>query len=200
MRVILRALAIASCPAVLGAQAATPSTRIAPAEQQIAGAVLPLPQPMRAGAAVLGYAPDGKLVSLRHGTNDMVCLASDPKAAQFHVACYHKSLEPFMARGRALRAQGVTGDAVDSVRFREVRAGKLRMPMHPAALYQLTGPAGSFDPAAGTASGARALYVVYIPFATPASTGLSAAPSRDAPWIMFPGTPKAHIMFVPNMQ
>jgi hypothetical protein len=187
--------AIVLAPAALAAQGAAPPA----AEQQIIAAVLPLPQGMRAGAAVLGYAPDGKLVRLRQGTNDMICLASDPKATQFHVACYHKSLEPFMARGRALRAQGVTGDRVDSVRFKEAKAGKLRMPTQPAALYQLTGPAGSFDPAAGAVTGARALYVVYIPFATSASTGLSAAPVRDAPWIMFPGTPKAHIMFAPSM-
>ena len=194
---LLAALALA--PAALAGQPAAAPVAVLPAEQQIAAAVLPLPQGMRAGAAVLGYAADGKLVPLRRGTNDMICLASDPKGAQFHVACYHKSLEPFMARGRALRAQGVTGGEVDSVRFREVRAGRLRIPTQPAALYQLTGPAGSFDPAAGTATGARALYVVYIPFATAASTGLSPAPVAGAPWIMFPGTPKAHIMFTPTM-
>jgi hypothetical protein len=35
------------------------------------------------------------------------CLASDPAVARFHVACYHHSLEPFMACGRALREQGI---------------------------------------------------------------------------------------------
>ena len=52
-------------------------------------------------------------------------------------------LEPFMARGRALRASGVTGDRVDRVRFREARAGRLALPRQPAALYSLTGTAGS---------------------------------------------------------
>jgi hypothetical protein len=41
--------------------------------------------------------------------------------------------------------------------------------------------------------------VVYIPFATPGSTGLSATSVAGAPWIMYPGTPKAHIMFTPTM-
>ena len=58
----------------------------------------------------------------------MTCLASDPKQAEFHAACYHNDMEPFMARGRALRAGGVTGAQVDSVRFREVKEGKLPMP------------------------------------------------------------------------
>jgi len=169
------------------------------AEQQIAAAVLPAPDSMRAGATVLGYAPDGRLEKLRQGRGALVCLASDPKAEKFHVACYHRALEPFMARGRALRAQGVTGDRVDSVRFAEVRAGKLRLPRHPAMLYSLTGPRDSFDPATGTAPKANPLFVVYIPYATAASTGLSAVPVEGGPWIMHPGTPKAHIMFKPRM-
>lgn len=169
------------------------------AEQQITAAVLPAPEEMRAGATVLGYGSDGRLKKLRQGSGALVCLASNPTAERFHVACYQRSLEPFMARGRALRAHGVTGDRVDSVRFAEVRAGKLPMPKHPAMLYSLTGPADSFDPATGTAPNAKPLFVVYVPFATGKSLGLSTTPVEGAPWIMHPGTPKAHIMFEPRM-
>lgn len=177
------------------APAQTPT--IAHADEQIAAAVLPLPADARAGATVLGYGADGKLVTLRKGTGSMTCLADDPKEPRFHVACYHDSMEPFMARGRELRTSGVTGTQVDSVRFREAKAGTLKLPTHPASLYSLTG--GKFDPATKTAPGARWLYVVYIPYATAATTGISDKPQEDAPWLMYPGTPKAHIMFVPKM-
>lgn len=170
---------------------------IAPVAEQIAAAVLPLPSEMRASATVLGYGSDGKLGVLRKGNGGMTCLARDPKAAAFHVACYHDSMEPFMARGRELRASGVSGTQVDTVRFREAKAGTLKLPNQPASLYSLTG--GTFDAKTGTAPGARWLYVVYVPYATTASTGLSDKPQEGAPWIMFPGTPKAHIMFVPRM-
>jgi hypothetical protein len=173
--------------------------QVPPAPQQIAAALLAAPKGLREDATVLGYTSEGTLGELRKGTGPMICLASNPKEEQFHVACYHRSLEPFMARGRALRAQGVTGDAVDSARFAEVRAGTLAMPAQAAMLYSLTGPAGSFDPATGTAPKATPLFVVYLPNATPASTGLSATPVEGGPWIMFPGTPKAHIMFEPGM-
>jgi hypothetical protein len=181
------------------AQAPAPASSALPAAEQIVAAVLPLPADLRSGATVMGYAPDGRLVTLREGTGAMTCLASNPTMQRFHVACYHKSLEPFMARGRELRAQGVKGDQVDSVRFREARAGTLRLPKEPALLYSLTG--GSFDRTTGTAAGAKPLFVVYMPFATAESTGLSATPVRSGgvPWIMFPGTPKAHIMFTPSM-
>ena len=201
-RTMLVTLATAFAAPGAGAQSqpasASPTTPSS-AEQQIAAAVLAAPADMRAGATVLGYAPDGHITTLRQGRGGLTCLASDPKAERFHVACYHRSLEPFMARGRALRARGVTGDGVDSVRFAEVRSGKLRMPRHPAVLYSLTGPADSFDPATGMAPKARPLFVVYVPFATGRSMGLSATPVEGAPWIMHPGTPKAHIMFQPGM-
>lgn len=182
---------------VVAAVAPAQTPTIQSVENQIAAAVLPLPADARATATVLGYTADGKLNTLRKGTGTMTCLADDPKEERFHVACYHDSMEPFMARGRELRTSGVTGTQVDSVRFREAKAGSLKLPTQPASLYSLTG--GAFDPATKTAPGARWLYVVYIPYATSATTGLSDKPQENAPWIMFPGTPKAHIMFVPKM-
>lgn len=170
---------------------------ILPAGHQIAAAVTALPEEQRAGAAVLGYSPAGKLISLREGKNDMICLAPNPVEKKFHSACYHRAMEPFMARGRALRDQGVKGPQVDTVRFAEVKNGMLPMPTQPSMLYQIFG--GTFDPATDKVTGGSWLYVTYIPFATTATTGLSSKPSEKAPWLMFPGTPKAHIMFSVGM-
>jgi hypothetical protein len=198
-------LALVLLPAVAHAQAAAPPAAPAksvtpPAAEQIAAAVLPLPPEFRADARVLGYrAGSHTLVPLREGKGPFTCLASDPAGQGFHVACYHQSLEPFMARGRALRASGVKGDQVDTVRFAEVRAKKLAMPTHPASLYQLFGPPDAFDAATGTAPKAQSLFIVYLPGATAASTGLSVKPAEGTPWLMFPGTPKAHIMLQPKM-
>jgi hypothetical protein len=184
---------------VLTSSAAAQATLTVPApEVQIAAAVLPLPEDLRDDASVLGYTADGQLKSLRAGSGTMICLADNPRIEAFHVACYHKSLEPFMARGRELRTQGVTGDSVDVVRFREAKGGQLRMPTTPALLYSLSGGKDAYNPATKTAK-ARSLYVIYVPYATGASTGLSEVPARGTPWVMNPGTPKAHIMFVPSM-
>ncbi len=204
MRISIVGLALlAAAAGRANAQASAASTSAAVvipgAEQQIAAAVLALPQSMRSGAKVLGYRGANQLVELRAGANGMICLADDPSIPTFHVACYHQSLEPFMARGRALRASGVSGAQVDTVRFREIGAGTLAMPKTPAALYSLSGPAGSWDPATNAVTNGQPLYVVYIAGATEASTGLPARPVQGLPWIMFPGTPKAHIMFVPTM-
>ncbi len=166
---------------------------------QIAAATLPLPEAMRSGATVRGYRTASRLEVLRRGSNGMTCLAHNPADVdRFHVACYHDSLEPFMARGRGLRAQGVSASQVDTVRFAEVASGKLKMPAS-GALYSLTGPAGDFDAVKVAAPKSRLLFVVYLPGATQASTGLSTIPLSGQPWLMLPGTPKAHIMFVQAM-
>jgi hypothetical protein len=195
VRTRLLAATLVACASVSSAQ----SPVIPAADVQIAGAVLPAPQDMRAAATVLGYDAQGKLVTLRKGAGSLVCLATDPKAKAFHTACYHKSLDPFMARGRALRAQGVKDDQVDTVRFREIKEHKLAMPSGPAVLYQVFGSRDSVDLARGVVKGGSPLYVVYMPFATAESVGLSAKPVEGAPWVMYPGTPKAHIMFTPKM-
>lgn len=201
MRLLFSSFALAVLPATLGAQAPQPAAVALTEAAQIASAVLPLPAEFRADARVLGYRGGGSsaLMTLREGGGAFVCLASDPAATRFHVACYHRSLEPFMARGRALRASGVKGDQVDTVRFAEIRKGALAMPAQPAALYSLTGPVGSYDVATNAVTGARALSVIYIAGATAASTGLSVTPAQGTPWLMFPGTPKAHIVLVPKM-
>src|SRR5947209_20566858 len=85
------------------------AAEIPPPAVQIAAAVLAAPEELRDGAAVLGYNAEGKLVPLRGGKNEMVCLATDPAKTALSVACYHKDLEPFMARGRELLGQKVTG-------------------------------------------------------------------------------------------
>lgn len=173
------------------AQAAPPP----PPEAQIAGAVMAAPEESRAGAAVLGYNSDGKLVKLREGTNELVCLASDPARTNFSVACYHKDLEPFMARGRELVAQKVTGQKRLDQRFAEIDAGKLPMPKEPRTLYVLTG--SGFDAATGTVQDSYLRWVIYTPYATAQSTGLSTKPAEGVPWLMHAGTPGAHIMISP---
>lgn len=160
----------------------------------IAETVSPLPEAMRAGAEVRVF-KNGELVTVRPGSNGIICLGDDPADDRWHVACYHESLEPFMARGRQLRAQGITQRAaIDSIRGAEIEAGTLEFPAGPAALYQLFGETGSFNSETGEAEGASALYVLYLPYGTEASTGISTVPSRARPWLMAPGEPWAHVM------
>jgi hypothetical protein len=165
------------------------------AQVQIAGAVLAAPAELRDGAAVLGYDAHGGRTKLREGKNEMICLASDPTKTAFNVACYHKDLEPFMARGRELLEQKVTGPKRNEIRFKEVEEGKLVLPKEPRTLYVLTGT--SYDASSGKVQDSYLRWVIYVPFATAQSTGLSTKGSDGAPWLMGAGTAGAHIMINP---
>ena len=162
---------------------------------QIASAVQAAPPDRRDAAAVLGFDATGALVELRKGTNDLVCVADDPSDPAITIVCYHADLAPFFARGRELLAQGVKGRPRDETRWKEIEAGTLKMAKEPRASYVLTGKA--IDAATGVVSEPFLRWVIYTPYATPESTGLPTAPSPGAPWLMFAGTPGAHIMITP---
>jgi hypothetical protein len=178
------------------AQPAITATTVPTADEQIAAAVLAAPDDRRAGATVLGYNGKGELVTLRKGANEFVCLADDPQAEGFSAACYHQDLEPYMARGRELRSKGMKNQReINDTRWKEIQAGSLKMPKEPRTLYVLTGKA--YDAAAGSVAGEYLRWVIYVPFATPESTGLATRPIQNGPWLMDPGTPGAHIMITP---
>jgi len=100
---------------------------IASNEALITTALMAAPEASRAGAKVIGYNMAGEFVTLKEGTNEFICLADDPRKDGFSAACYHQDLEPFMARGRALKAEGKNAYDVFDIREEEVKAGKLSM-------------------------------------------------------------------------
>ena len=67
-----------------------------------------------------------------------------------------------------------------------------------ATLHIYFGGNTMYNPETNKVDGAKYRYVVYLPFATAASTGLPEKPiSANHPWIMNPGTHRAHIMISP---
>lgn len=173
---------------------AVSAAEIPPADWQIKTAVLAAPKAQQDAATVLGYDAGGAVVTLRAGTNHLICLADDPKQDGFSVACYHKDLDPFMARGRELAAQGKKAVEITKIREDEVKAGKFKMPDR--GVLNVT--TGKRDAATGEVTDLYTRYVVYIPYATPETTGIPLAPATPGgPWIMDAGTHRAHIMINP---
>jgi len=168
------------------------------AETQIKSALLAAPEGKRDGAAVYGYNDKKEIVLLRKGSNEMMCLADDPAKKGLNVSCFHRDLEPFMLRGWALQKEGKSFQEVFDTREQEVKAGKLKMPETPSTLFVYTASEENFNPQTGEVKNGNFRYVVYIPFATAESTGLPLSPEAPGmPWIMDPGTHRAHIMINP---
>lgn len=172
--------------------------KVLPTEVQIRTAVLAAPEDQRDAAMVYGYDESGKMVVLREGTSNLVCLADDPGAEGISVSCYSKKLEPFMARGRQLKEEGHGMMEIREQRKQEVESGSLQMPDAPSMLYVLSGSEENYDRETGELEDAHLRYVIYTPFATTESTGLPDKPHAPGmPWLMDPGTHRAHIMITP---
>ena len=169
------------------------------AEIQIKSALLAAPADMRDGALVYGYSDKGDWIVLRKGTNEMVCLADNPKEEGFSAACYQKDLDPFMARGRELKAAGKSQKDIFDAREAEVKSGKLMMPKQPTTLFVYSAAADGYNAQTGEITKGKFRYVVYVPYATAESTGLPLKPEAPGmPWLMNPGTHLAHIMINPT--
>ncbi len=165
---------------------------------QIKLALLAAPPEKRDSCTVYGYDANNQLAVIKKGTNELICLADDPGDPDFSVACYNKNLEPLMERGRELRKQGIKGQQLFDERAKEVKEGTLKMPKGPSTLYVYSADAKDVNRTTGEVKKGYMRYVIYIPFATVASTGLPLKESAPGmPWIMDPGTYRAHIMIDP---
>ena len=163
----------------------------------IATALMAAPKESRSGCKVIGYNMAGEFVTLREGDNEFIVLVDNPNRDGFNAACYHKDLEPFMARGRALRAEGKTAKEIFAIREAEMKSGQIKITPG-STLHIYYGAKTVYDPETSKVEGAQLRYVVYMPWATSESTGLPEAPKApNHPWIMNPGTHRAHIMISP---
>lgn len=164
----------------------------------VATALMAAPMESREGCKVIGYNMAGEFVTLKEGDNEFICLADDPNQPGFSAACYHKSLEPFMARGRELRAEGKSPKEIFNIREKEAKSGKLKMGNTGSTLHVYYGPETRYNPETSEVAGAHYRYVIYMPWATVESTGLPEVPhAPNHPWLMNPGTHRAHIMITP---
>lgn len=189
-------LTVFLCFLAFGALAQTPT--ILSADMQIKTAVMAAPADKQAGATVYGYSDKNEFAVLRKGTNELICLADDPAQKGLSVSCYHRDLEPFMKRGRELKQQGKKPDEILKTREEETKAKKLVMPVNPSSLFVYTAKDENYSPATGEVKDGYLRSVVYIPYATTESTGLPLKPAAPGmPWIMDPGTHRAHIMINP---
>jgi hypothetical protein len=171
---------------------------VPPAATQIKLALLAAPEEKREGATVYGYDEKGAFTLLRKGTNEMICLGDNPAQKGFSVACYQKDLDPFMKIGRDLRATGKSFEEIDKAREAAIQSGQLKLVSQPSTLFVFSAKDEDCDLTTATVKNGYLRYVIYIPYATAASTGLpTKADAPGMPWIMDAGTYRAHIMINP---
>jgi hypothetical protein len=167
-------------------------------EIQIKMAVLAAPEDQRAAATVYGIDSKGEIILLRKGSNQTVCLGDDPSREGLSVSCYHISAQPFMERGWALRKAGKNAQEIFDIREVEAKSKKLKLPDSGSLLNALVADEKDVNWTTGEVKNTYTRSVIYIPWATAKSTGLPLKPAGPGlPWIMDPGTHRAHIMINP---
>lgn len=152
-------------------------------EELVAQAVMPLPAHLREGASVVKF-DGGKRFVLREGDNGLICQPDDPDTPGFAIWCYPKTHDAYARRWYQLEAEGRERAEVDSIIAAEIDSGELEWP-NAAVNYNLRGD---------IPDNAAPLTVVYLPFATGSSVGITEEQNSDRPWLMLPGTAFAHIM------
>lgn len=184
---------------ILKTAAQPAATTVLPLSVQIKVAEMAAPENKRKEAKIYGYNEQGEFVVLREGQNDFVCLAPKPSQSMLYAYAYPATLDPFMARGRELTAEGKKTKQKDEIREIEIKAGQLYMPQSPSALYGYWGKASNLDHETGEIKEALRRYVIYIPYAKAEDLGLPDKPALPGmPWLMDSGSYKAHIMINPE--
>jgi len=163
------------------------------AADPIAQATLPLPEDLRAGAAVYTYdKATGARKVLRPGTNFVECM---PRGDDGFTWCYNKVTAPRRDLQAKLHAEGKSDKEVQDAVAAATAAGTIKPTPFGTMSYRLYGKKDRI----------QLLWVMSVPNATPESIGVSEGSQRDealkgqgVPWLMLPGTAGAHIMIPIN--
>ena len=158
----------------------------------IAGAVLPLPEDLRDGAAVYTYDDAGNRVVLREGTNHVEC---QPKNADGFTRCESVLMGARRDLSAKLTAQGIEGDDLRAALAEAEAAGEIDPVPFGTMLYR------HYD----NGDRIQRLWVVRLPNATSEDLAMPTASQRDSslagmglPWMMREGTPNSHLMIPIN--
>ena len=164
--------------------------------QSVAGALLPLPEQLRANATVVRLDASFRPAVVRAGTNGMVCIADAPNDNQFDVRCYRDTFIPVVYRTFQL-GYDVVGPKVAA----EIQAGTLKLSREPTAGYRCLGPIAGYDASRNTVDGRIECWQsMHFPFRTAAEVGFpderDVPESRqlEIPYVMASGTYWSHVM------
>ena len=163
-------------------------------DDQIAQAVLPLPEDLQAGATVVTYDPaTGARKVLRRGTNSIECEPTN--LADGFTRCYSNLTVPRRELEAKLRAEKKSDKEIQDAVEAAIKAGTIKAPPFGTMSYRLSSKDGVI----------KRLWVMSVPYATPESIGVSTVSQRDSalkgqglPWLMLAGTAGAHVMIPIN--
>ena len=172
-----------------------------PDSVEIALATSAAPAELSSSATVYAVR-DGKVLTLRAGTNGSSCMvARDSHAGSLYPICYNPEgtrtvLERELMQVR-LRTLGVAEDSIDRTVEAAYRSGELEIPKDVALAYMMSPQQVLFSNARKEGRRVGAWHphlMLYVPGATPAKFGLSDSGTGDPIQVGSPGTPQAEVI------
>jgi hypothetical protein len=172
-----------------------------PDSTEIALATSAAPAELSSNATVYAVR-DGKVLTLRAGTNGSSCMvARDSHAGSLYPICYNPEgtrtvLERELMQVR-LRTLGVAEDSIDRAVAAAYRSGELETPKDVALAYMMSPQQVLFSNARKEGRRVGAWHphlMLYMPGATPATFGLSDSGTGDPIQVGSPGTPQAEVI------
>jgi len=168
---------------------------------EIALAMSAAPAELSSSATVYAVR-DGKVLTLRAGTNGSSCMvARDSHAGSLYPICYNPEgtrtvLERELMQVR-LRTLRVAEDSIDRAVEAAYKSGELEIPKDVALAYMMSPQQVLFSNARKEGRRVGAWHphlMVYVPGATPAKFGLSDTGTGDPIQVGAPGTPQAEVI------
>lgn len=165
--------------------------------QQLAALPLPLPDSLRAGATLVGINANKQRVTLRGGSNGVVCTIWVPGEDSFDVRCYQQSFMPVIDERWKHDAAGASYRAMRHDLDSAIAVKAIVLPDHPTAGYRMLGPARAFDAKRGRVTNEIEQWEsIHIPYRTGVEMGLPSEEQGGSFFVMSPGTYWAHVMIM----
>jgi hypothetical protein len=181
-------VAMAACLAASVAQAQNTAPPPTPTDaEMIERAVLAAAPNARAAAMVVKWNADGTRVTLRPGTNNLVCWDQSvwPHQRPFSAHCTSVANLPRVEQNREFYLKAPNAKEAEALVQAAEKAGMRKVPEFGSGNYGLVG---------NDQATARGHVTIAVPFATTDSLKLSSKPIATGAWIMDSGTSGAHIM------
>lgn len=163
-------------------------------EDPVTQATLPLPDDLKAGAAVVSYDPrSGRRTVLQEGSNTIECQPRDAESG--FTRCYHEVQGARRALTARLQAEGKSADEIQEEMAAALAEGRVRASPMGSLSYRLYEEDDRI----------RFLWILSVPNATAEELGMPTGSQRDnalagrgLPWMMNEGTRGAHLMIPIN--
>jgi hypothetical protein len=144
------------------------------------------PRQMRDGATIIKFNADNTYVTVKKGTNRLVCYdrSGEPGRTAFAVQCTSIGNLDRVAQNRKFEAMTDKATRQAAIDAAEANGSRVK-PEFGSVWYDMNGPDQEH---------ARIHVTIAVPGATAKSLGLPESPKEGGVWIMNPGTTTAHIM------